>query len=297
MAQQPATVTDLPTLVSSLLTTFGSVPHTTATTVTTTVCLPHMLGQANPVCNTVQHAGPPQTVQQVMTATNLRMITGQPTFGQPTQTAFPDQMTAWDIEQINCGDGSATATVNFSTTVQHSSTVGLTQSLTSSTQFSVSFSTGSLAGVGGPSVTAGMSFGNSATNATATTDLTSLSDARGAQAGYTLPTKGAIVGMFEVWPINFSLPFSMTVTVDGDLSPNDKNYATLAQIFTPAQRTVSVTGIIQVTEASQGQVVWYTPPDFNVVTTCAGQTGIVKIPYTPPAGAKINATGTNVLAN
>ena len=231
-----------------------------------------------------------------MTATNLRITTGQPTFGQPAQTAFPDQMTAWDIEQINCGNGSATATVNFAETVQHSSSVGLTHSVTNSTQFSVSFSTGSLGGVGGPSVTAGMSFGSSDTNATATTDLTSVSDARGAQASYTLPTQGAIVGMFEVWPINFSLPFSMTVAVDGDLSPNDKGYATLAQIFTPAQRTVSVTGTIQVTEASQGQVVWYTPPDFSPVTTCAGQTGILKVPYTPPAGATIDAKETNAQA-
>jgi len=54
--------------------------------------------------------------------------------------------------------------------------------VTNSTTVGLSLSSGSLGGVGGPSVSASLSFGKSATDAKVTTDVASISDTRAATA-------------------------------------------------------------------------------------------------------------------
>jgi hypothetical protein len=101
--------------------------------------------------------------------------------------------------------------------------------------------------------------------------------------------------MFEVWPIVFSQPFSIKVVVDGDLSRNDKNYTTLSQIIPESQRSITVTGTIDVTEASEGEVNWYSPPDFDPTSACTQPHGEEHLPYLPPVGAKLKVHSTNLL--
>jgi hypothetical protein len=165
-AQTPKTVTDLPSLVNDLLNKFGPVPVTTTTNHSQTNIGRHTVRNephGEPFCGPVLHIyTTTQTVQQIPATTSLNVSTSQPTFGTPIQTSFPDQLTAWDIEEINCGEGSAQASAQFNETVTHSSSVALTHSITNSTTVGLSLSSGSLGGVGGPSVSASLSFGKSA---------------------------------------------------------------------------------------------------------------------------------------
>jgi hypothetical protein len=95
----------------------------------------------------------------------------------------------------------------------------------------------------------------------------------------TLVKGQAIVAQIEVYPVTFSQVFHSTVTVDADLSPNDQ-FAHLSDLFTdPKVRTFSVSGLISITDASDGKIVTFDAPDEP--TACVGHTDVVKIPYTP----------------
>ena len=54
-----------------------------------------------------------------------------------------------------------------------------------------------------------------------------------------------------------SIPFSFTATVDADLSPNDRGFKRLSDVFAASQRTFPVVGRIETNTASQARVTNY----------------------------------------
>jgi hypothetical protein len=75
-----------------------------------------------------------------------------------------------------------------------------------------------------------------------------------------VPSKKFLLIQLETWPVYYTVSFRTSVTVDGALSDNDKGYRHLSDIFSEAERTFSVSGVITADDASSGVLAFYDVP-------------------------------------
>ena len=220
-----AQTTDLNVKVATLLTAYGPVPATNIVNVSHTQnvcrfdgpvhCRPHG-GECDPTqeCHNETTVTPqPQTNNSVLTATSITITRSDPvTYGAATETELPKELIVANFLAENCTPNSATPAFTLSTTFQTTSSISLSTSVThaSNSSLNVGFKFGEALSVGGSvSYTDGTTSSNTIISGGGTTVQTTRS---GSQA---VPANTFLMIQLQTWPVQYTVPFSTTVTVDG----------------------------------------------------------------------------------
>lgn len=264
-----AQATNVRAKVDALLLSERPVPVTTTTQVphVQQVCKDILVGFPPPsgyepvtVCQqittftTVSH-----TVYESVKATNIRIVSrGNISWGHMTKTSFPNQIFPDQLYIQNCKDaprpvtGSHTLSVKFVRTAS----IQFQKSVTDSQSFSTRFSAGGFFKVF--QISAQLTIGSQKTVGEAHIESRQKSVIRSDTDSTTLLPGDATVLELDVWPVQYTIPFSTTVVVDADLSLNDNGHYHLSGLFpNPSTRTFTVDGSIVADDASAAHLVQY----------------------------------------
>ena len=200
----------------------------------------------------------PQTTSLVLTASNIRVVASSEfSFGAVTRTELPDHLIVQDSLAVNKSSVPASTTVTLSEQFQRTQNVQIQQSVTHTSQESLNlgFKFSEVFSVGGQ-VTIGQSTTDGNVVATGSSDTVT----RSQTSNVTVQPHTAEMAEIQMWPVNFEVAFTATVTVDADLSKNDKGYTMLSQIVDAPRRTFAVSGKITAVDASESRLVWFDIP-------------------------------------
>jgi len=258
-----------------MLTAHGPVPVTTQVTKTVQVRDCHMSGDpprfsCTEGTRTIQQN---QTTQQLLTAANIRIVknTGL-LFGAITQTTLPDQIAAASLDACNPTPTTGQQSASFSQQIQHSESATVTHTVTNTLSDSIG---GSLSLSKVLKISDTLQIGMSDSTATASLTGTALTQQLQVSVSEQIPAQSRYALEFLITPTQFTAPFSATVTIDADLSKNDKNLSLLSDIADEASRTFVVDGTVM-----------------SVVGLTA-HSNFEQLPYDPqhcPPGSAITAT-------
>ena len=84
-------------------------------------------------------------------------------------------------------------------------------------------------------------------------DAPNLTVTRRAKARIVMPAQSAVALEVDTWPVTYTAKFHTTVTVDADLSPNDKKLKHLSDVVGEDERTFPITGKISVVDAANAK--------------------------------------------
>ena len=266
--------TDVAVQAQNMVNGHGKVPFTHLSThpQTQRVCTP-LQGHPNTVVcgnRTVNVNGPSQTDQIIPTVSNIKIVSSTPvTLGHLVPTSLPDEPTVDVQEFINCGSVTTQQAISLAVSFQRSTSLAVSQSITNSMSTEVGFS----AGPPFFKVDGKVTVGNSATSGTVDTQGDQLVVQRTSNVSVSLTKGQGIAAQLEVFPVTFSQTFQSSVTIDGDLSPND-TFKHLSDMFPdPKVRTFPVEGTISVTDGSDGKTTTFDDPTLTCPT---GQDGIIQ---------------------
>jgi hypothetical protein len=266
--------------IAALLTSYGPVAVTRMVSVPKQqiVCeeiQPDHLVNCHPVTVYVSEA---QTTNEVLTASNIHISSNSaPNWGPGTTTEFPLEIQVESFFAQVCADASTSATVTE--TLQHqfsrSSSMQISQSVMTSQSAQLSFDTEDILPF---KVGAQVTVGQQETTGVTKIDTTQDTVMRQVQLSTSppIPPGKAEILQLQVWPVKTTLPFTMTVTVDGDLSSNNNGFKHLSDMFSAAQRTFSIAGTLEATDASMGAGILYSAPYDE--SKCSGGSQLVLIP-------------------
>jgi hypothetical protein len=102
---------------------------------------------------------------------------------------------------------------------------------------------------------------------------------RTSNATINVPPRTSLVARLQTWQVTGRVPFKSTVTFDGTLVKNDRNWTRLSDALPIEQRTFPVEGILEIKDGSAGETV-YLEAKFNA-TKCSNASTIVTTPHTP----------------
>jgi hypothetical protein len=262
---------DLSQKVSDLLTNYGpvpvtkavSVPHTQNVCTTKTTCMSHG-GPCNDhtTCqNETTYTSQNQTSNAVLTASNIRISqTGTVSWGASTVTSLPTTVYTDTSGAQNCLNAAQPLSHTFALAVAYSrtATLQLLQSVTHTQTYTVSLDSGDLLPF---KVSAQVALGEQQAKSTTTIDSAQTTVTRTDSATISVNAGATSYIQLRVWPVEYSLPFNVSVTVDADLSPNDKGFKLLSDaIPDPVARTFVVSGLIRADDASAGQTIQLSVP-------------------------------------
>jgi hypothetical protein len=270
--------TDVAATVQNLLKDFGPV------SVTTQVMVP----QQERVCS-----GPPgkltialiagcgtftvmvpqlQTNNSILGASNIGIVSSTPLkFGPQTETSLPSQLTQQGQSYYNCSATlTATETVSLQVSFARSASIAVSQSVTHGNSESIN----TAGDIDGFKLGATITITESKTSGSVDTSTYQQTVQRSQTSQIQLPPQKAIAAVLRTWPVTYVVPFSATVTVDADLSSNDKGYRRLSDIISADKRTFPVAGTFAVTDAADAQTIDYDIP-FDQSMCPAGSTGVV----------------------
>lgn len=117
-------------------------------------------------------------------------------------------------------------------------------------------------------ITGSIAITNQETTSDAETNANSVQITRQDGNSIGIPPLTLAVLEYYVYKIGITVPFSATVTVDADLSPNDKGYTRLSNIIPdPTKRTFMISGTITTEDGSGGD--WlHASTIYNSVADC-----------------------------
>jgi hypothetical protein len=248
VAPVPVQATDLNAVVAGFLQAHGPVAVTTQTTIQVpyTQCLPaagfHQIPEP-PICHQAfQPVQQKNTVQSILTASNIRVASNtEMTFGSVTQTTLPDELTAASQDVCNPSATTGSQNASFSQQIQHNDSATVTHSVTNSLTDTIS---GAYNLGGGLSLSNSLQIGSSNTTSTAALSGSALTQTLQLQVTEQIPAQSRYGIEFLVTPTQYSVPFSVNVTIDADLSPNDAGLTHLSQLVDPTKRTFLIDGIV-----------------------------------------------------
>lgn len=235
--------TDIAGVVSQLLNIYGPVPVTVQVPTQVNVQICGRIGDPPRYrCDTGwKTVMKPQTTSKPMTASNIKIASSSDVvFGVLTQKTLPDIIGAASLELCNTGTTTGSQSVNFSEQIQHTQSTTVTHSVTNTLSASIG---ASYVLVPGLTLNTSIQIGTSNTTSDATLSGTALSNTLQVSETEPVPPQSRYALEFLVTPTEFSIPFSAMVTVDADLSANDKGLAHLSDIADQSKRTFQVTGI------------------------------------------------------
>lgn len=233
----------------------------------------------------------PQTTNQILTATNIQIVSSTPVvFGDMQRTELPDRVYLTDFFAQSCTGAPA---LNENQTLQKA----FQRSASIQIQHSVTNVSGSSANIGiaikasevlGFNIGGQIQTSTSQTTGTVSVDSTQETITKSVTVSSTVLPGNAAVLELKFWPVHFVIPFSTTVTVDADVSPNDANLKRLSQIFPdPAVRTFDISGTIEAVDASAAVGVIYAI-QYDPTKCPAGAKTATKANYEVPPGQVLN---------
>ena len=215
----------------------------------------------------VQHS---RIDQQVLTASNLEIVSNdQPQFGTIVRKDFPQVLVATRTENLNCSGVPGVSNISLSLQVTRSFNTTTTRSVTKVRTKSVGWGVT----LGSFNVNSRLDFSNQATSATAQSDGTALSYTISRSGTVQMPPRTRTVSTLSSYRVETSLPFTLRVTVDGDLSDNEAGKRHLSDLLTAAERTFPVTGTIVAEDSSEGRLTLQDAP-FNT-GMCGAARGVI----------------------
>jgi hypothetical protein len=240
----PVQVTDIQGVVNQMLAAYGPVSVTVQIPVTVPVTVCHMGGDpprfsCQQGTKIVQQ---PQTTTPLLAASNIRIVQNTNlTFGTSVQTTLPAFVAAASIDVCNPNPTTGSATAQYSQQIQQTDTVTFTHQVTNTISSTVG---GKFPLGGGIDLNASLNVGQSSSSSTA--NLTGTAITQGLQLSVTeqVPAESHYAIEFMITPTQFAVPFSATVTIDADLSKNDKGLNSLSDIANQASRAFTVDGTI-----------------------------------------------------
>jgi hypothetical protein len=241
---------DLDEHVKALLASKGKVPYTHE--VQKKVHLTRNCGLFQ-TCDPIQLVK--QTDQVVLSAGKITIQPiGEIKFDAPQRSEInqPDKATTWSQSFKNC-DVSSKGSLAIAISVQIAHQVQWT--LTDQFALAVGGTVGIQGGV--PlfaTLSASLTVTGTDTKIVAVADQLTQTDTRGSTGTEEVAARTIETGIFTVWPIEFTIPFTVDAAVDADVSPNDKGWKRLSDIFPADKRTFTVHGVTKVTEASKGEL-------------------------------------------
>ena len=100
------------------------------------------------------------------------------------------------------------------------------------------------------SILGGVSIADANTIIETDSDGSNMQITRRAKARVSMPAQSAVALELDTWPVTYGARFHTSITVDADLSPNDKKYHHLSDVLSEEQRTFELTGKISVVDAA-----------------------------------------------
>jgi hypothetical protein len=225
----------------------------------------------------VQIVNVPQTTQEVLTASNIRIIKNDPVaFDAVTQAGLPDKLFVQGSSYVNCSSQTVTQQISLQVSFQRSAGIQVSQSVTNTQTYTLG---AKFTPVTGLDINASVAIGKSATNGTVDTSSWQQTATRGAQTQATMAAKTALYARIAAWPLVYTVPFHTTVLVDADISQNDKGYSKLSDLVDTTKRTFPLKGTMTFTDASDGQITVY-DKQFDS-SMCKDGDGVLVIPLKP----------------
>jgi hypothetical protein len=314
MLQVPAqaasqTYTNVSEVVKKLLTTYGPVDVAVTTYIPSTEQRCTLQGRgvdAIERCKTIPIQIPQtKTEKQILTARNVSIVSNTPVaFGDVKYTKFPDEVLPAFTSYFNCVDAkqnppadqkNASLSISYTRSVSSTITNGITN--TSSKTLGFNWSNTGGFGLDGASVsntwgiTGSITTGEQSTTSTATTTGDSTTISRQDGNTISIPPLTQATLEFYIYKIGIVIPFSTTVTIDAELSPNVKGSAHLSDIIPDVvSRTFTIQGTITTEDGSRGD--WlHASKTFKSVVEClaaqkaggdgAGLTGLAGLKFRP----------------
>jgi hypothetical protein len=225
-----------------------------------------------------------QTTSQLVTATNIRVAKSSSlNWGTATHTQLPDQVSVADVLYQDCGPGVLTANISISVSFQRSSSMTITKQVTHTvgTQLSGTAKIGDAFTVG-----VQISEQNSEMNGTSTLSGNQVTVTQSVGGSQQLQPQTAIVAEEQVWPVHYVIPFTATVTVDADLSQNDKGFTHLSDILGETQRTFDIAGTVTADDANQAVLKTFAYP-YDPSKCTSGKDIATKGRFVPVSGTKL----------
>lgn len=205
-----------------------------------------------------------------LTASNFRVAgSSEVILGAATRTELPDQVIVNDNTIQDCSPNPATQQVTLQESFQRSESVQISHSITNSVsdQMGFQWKVSDVFTLSGQ-----IQIGRSETSGQAKTSGSQESITRSQTGSITVKPQETTVAELRVWPIRYAVPFHATVTIDADLSANDKGFRVLSDILDGPSRTFDISGTIEADDASEGELVFYDIP-FDPAT-CGGTTHV-----------------------
>jgi hypothetical protein len=201
----------------------------------------------------------PVTSSLILSAANIQIVKSDPvSFGPSVRTELPDKVIVKDQAVQNCSKVvQLQQQVSLSQSFQRTEGIQFSQSITHTLNKTLSFDFGitSAFKVGGQ-----IMIGESSTSGQVQTAQDSETTQISESGTVTIPTNSALMVELRVWPVHYTIPFRTTVTVDADLSKNDRGYYKLSDILDVTNRTFQITGTIEANDSSDGKLVAYDMP-------------------------------------
>jgi hypothetical protein len=249
-------VTNVAAKVASALKAYGPVPVTRIDQIPRkeTHCHSDYSGgetHGRIVCETQTVYDPKSsTANQILEASSIRIVTaGDLVFGSMTKHELPDHVQVDSNLATNCSAEVASQTFTVSEAFQRTASISFSQSVSHTTTYgmNVGVKISDVFSLGG-----NVSFGENSTSGTVTATGSSNTVTVTRTGTQSLPPKTFLLIQLKVWPVQYTIPFKTTVTVDADLTPNDKGYQHLSQIVPIEKRSFPISGKIEADDASQG---------------------------------------------
>lgn len=98
---------------------------------------------------------------------------------------------------------------------------------------------------------ASVNFSRNVTTSTSTTEGESTTQSRNCTESVAIDPSSSVLVEMVAYETTASIPFSTTAVVDGDLEANISNMVTASALLTEAQRTLTIAGVIQITNMSE----------------------------------------------
>jgi hypothetical protein len=280
------TKTDALALVDGWLVGLGPQPVTTTTYTETRISgLCHMNPVAGPVCfpDTVTQVPHTTTAKKVLTAANVTLLSNALfSFGAVQVTSIPGQEVADFTEVSNCLPTSQPVGWSLQQTATGTSTVTLTTTI----ENTVGSEIGATYGISDAlKIDAKINISNKFTTASAVATAVSNATTRTRNGTLQMPAMGDYIVEILMFRQSVKIPFSATVTLDADLSPNDRGWVRLSDaIPDPRVRTTKIIGFLLVDDATNAHILNYekTP---NICT--AGKNLPKGLPYAPTSNDRL----------
>lgn len=192
------------------------------------------------------------TTSMVLTAGDIRIAKSQPiTFDEAGMGELPTLLHSATSALQNCSAHTkSTRTEALDVAFARTANAAITRTVVNAGSARLNFNWTASEGL---SIAGSVNVTDTNTVIETDSDAPNLAVIRRAKARVVMPAQSAVALQVYTWPVTYAARFHTTVTVDADLSPNDKKYNRLSDVLTEDQRTFLIGGEINVVDAAKAK--------------------------------------------